>query len=91
MESNPSSRIPLIGRVFSREPSKTQLVFICLMTLVLAGAGNKMVAARIGEALGDEGLRAQALDLVARAKDVIEKKCWVEEKGFYADSTTSQN
>ncbi len=50
-----------------------------------------MVGARIGERIGDEGLRKQALDIAQRAQGIIEEKCWVPEKGFYADSTTSQN
>lgn len=50
-----------------------------------------MVAARIGEALGDPSLKAQAEGLARTARDIIEKECWVEEKGFYADSTTTQN
>src|SRR5690606_29581269 len=49
------------------------------------------VAARIGTAIGDDELRTQALDLVARASRIIETECWVEEGGFYADSTTSKN
>src|SRR5690606_31364542 len=49
------------------------------------------VCARIGEALGDENLRTQALDLAARAHQIIETECWDEELGFYADSTTSRN
>ncbi len=49
------------------------------------------VAARIGEALKDDGLRAQAQDLIARAEGIIENQCWDEEKGLYGDSTTSRN
>jgi GH15 family glucan-1,4-alpha-glucosidase len=49
------------------------------------------VAARIGEEMGDEALRVQALSLKKRAEDIIENECWLEEKGFYADSTTTQN
>lgn len=50
-----------------------------------------VVAARIGEALDDEGLRTHALDLVNRTREVIERECWDEKLGFYGDSTTSKN
>jgi GH15 family glucan-1,4-alpha-glucosidase len=50
-----------------------------------------VVAARIGETLNDDGLKSHALDLVRRTREVIEKECWVEDRGFYADSTTSEN
>lgn len=50
-----------------------------------------VVAARIGETLGDEGLSAHAIELVDKTREIIESQCWVEERGFYADSTTSKN
>lgn len=50
-----------------------------------------MIAARIGEVLGDDALNARALEIAARASNIIEDQCWVEEDGFYADSTTSKN
>ncbi len=49
-----------------------------------------MAAARIGEVLGDEDLKQEALGLVDRAAGLLEK-CWVEEGGFYGDSLTSKN
>ncbi len=49
------------------------------------------VAARIGEALKDEHLTAQALNLEQRAHHLIEERAWNEELGFYADSLTSPN
>lgn len=49
------------------------------------------VAAKIGTLLGDEQLKSDALALAARASHIIETQCWVEEGGFYADSTTSKN
>lgn len=50
-----------------------------------------MVAARIGEALGEEALTEKAREIADRAERIIESECWVEEEGFYADSTTSRN
>lgn len=49
-----------------------------------------MVGARIGESLRDDALRKSALDLAQRAQSLIEQT-WVEDKGYYGDSTTSRN
>src|SRR5690606_3555940 len=46
------------------------------------------VAARIGEALGDEELRTTARAIAEKAESLIEQT-WNEEGGFYADSMSS--
>lgn len=48
------------------------------------------IAARIGEALRDDELRTTALS-VARAAETLIEQTWVESRGFYADSLSSQN
>jgi len=49
-----------------------------------------MVAARIGETLDSESLRQGGLKAAERARAAIEA-AWLPERGFYADSLTSQN
>lgn len=49
------------------------------------------VAARIGDALGDKSVAAHARALTERASQLIETHCWVNDGGFFGDSTTSQN
>jgi GH15 family glucan-1,4-alpha-glucosidase len=49
-----------------------------------------MVSARIGETLRDDGLRRTGMAIAERARAAIES-AWVPDRGFYADSLSSQN
>ena len=49
-----------------------------------------MLAARIGETVSNESLRQAGLEVAKKASHAIEST-WVPERGFYADSLTSQN
>lgn len=49
-----------------------------------------MLAARIGETLGNESLRQAGLEVAKKASLAIEST-WVPDRGFYADSLTSHN
>lgn len=49
-----------------------------------------MVAARIGEACGEDVVRQRGLRLAKQASTLIES-AWVEKAGYYADSLTTEN
>jgi GH15 family glucan-1,4-alpha-glucosidase len=49
------------------------------------------VAARIGRRLGDAELEGHAGGLAARARTLIEERCWRPELGHYGDSVSTDN
>lgn len=50
-----------------------------------------MVAARIACTVGDADLEGRAHGLAARARQLMIDRCFVPERGFYADTTSTQN